>query len=580
MSKLFVTICLLVVLLVPVSVFAGGGLPGAIFTTLSDGTRVNQNIYDKAQDVYLDGGPGQNAPSTAAGLPEGDYYFQVTDPPGKVLLSTDRVSCRRFHVNAQGVIDGVIPGSYTLKVGKTITTQTCEHLTGIDVDHVELGAITVQLWPYKKTPNSGGVYKVWVTPVEMFVGNPDSIDNPQYFHGFVPAWSKTDNYKVKGGKACDPRLKVRKFDDSNANGVWDVGEEEIVGWEIGITDPLTVSNSYYTPIDLSAVPQGLWTINEEVPSGWLQTSLSIDNTKQPVTPICQVQFSGLCTQVRTVVYGNIELGSISACKFYDRNGNGIDDSELPVPGIFFTLDGNDVTGKPVHLEDCTKSDGCVTFSNLLPGTYVLCEVLPTGNWAATTEVCQNINLAEGANVSFSFGNICKGYAAFGTKGYWHNKNGLDETVQADIDYLNSLLPWQTASSYFDAGDEPINGKFSDNSPVPAAKNEAGDTIAPAGSALAEQSAFLIDKNAGGDSREQLAQQLDAFIMNIRHRVGIGGFIFVNGNWVDSADLIQDAIAVWSNGTGAQQTSMSSLLDSLNNSSSVEFISVVPCEINY
>ena len=41
---------------------AAGPIPGAIFTTLSDGTRVNANIYDYEDDVYLDGGPGPQAP--------------------------------------------------------------------------------------------------------------------------------------------------------------------------------------------------------------------------------------------------------------------------------------------------------------------------------------------------------------------------------------------------------------------------------------------------------------------------------------------------------------------------------------
>ena len=41
-------------------VFAGP-LPGAIFTTLEDGSRVNANIYEAMEDVYLDGGPGQTA---------------------------------------------------------------------------------------------------------------------------------------------------------------------------------------------------------------------------------------------------------------------------------------------------------------------------------------------------------------------------------------------------------------------------------------------------------------------------------------------------------------------------------------
>src|SRR3990172_8458216 len=78
-------------------------LPGAIFTTLEDGTRVNANIYEDKRDVYLDGGPGPNAPQHSAGLPDGNYYCQVTDPPGKVLLSTDPVKCREFRV-AGGII--------------------------------------------------------------------------------------------------------------------------------------------------------------------------------------------------------------------------------------------------------------------------------------------------------------------------------------------------------------------------------------------------------------------------------------------------------------------------------------------
>ena len=85
------------------------GLTGAIFTTDSTGTVVNGNQYDSPCSVYLDGGPGPNAPAHAAGLPDGYYYFQVTDPSGQTLLSTDLVANRRFTVSG-GVItvyDGV-----------------------------------------------------------------------------------------------------------------------------------------------------------------------------------------------------------------------------------------------------------------------------------------------------------------------------------------------------------------------------------------------------------------------------------------------------------------------------------------
>ena len=151
----------------------GNPLRGAIFTTVADGSRVDANIYDAKTDVYLDGGPGMNAPPGAAALPAGDYYFQVTDPSGHTLLSTDDISCRRIHVNADGFIDVVYAG-----------LGGCQHGTGIDQDY---GALTVQLIPYDDTPNNGGEYKAWVTPVVAYVAN----------GGFAEAASKTDNFKVR-----------------------------------------------------------------------------------------------------------------------------------------------------------------------------------------------------------------------------------------------------------------------------------------------------------------------------------------------------------------------------------------------
>jgi hypothetical protein len=55
---------------------------GAIFTTVADGSEVNVNQFPSKQDVYLDGGPGIGAPATAAGLDDGTYVFQVTNPDG------------------------------------------------------------------------------------------------------------------------------------------------------------------------------------------------------------------------------------------------------------------------------------------------------------------------------------------------------------------------------------------------------------------------------------------------------------------------------------------------------------------
>ena len=212
---------------------------GAIFTTLVDGSEVNFNHYASKEDVYLDGGPGPGAPQHAAGLDDGTYVFQVTDPSGKTLLSTDPAECRQFTV-VDGIISGVVPTG-------------CEHSTGVDIDH---GAVTVQLYPYLDTPNPGGVYKVWVTRIEDFeigcaqhgltlaeglamvdVGNIPKYGNK---HGFIPSHSKTDNFKVKENPIVE--IDTRFFNAATG--------EILDGYDIDWTDPIGASNkkwSYWAP---------------------------------------------------------------------------------------------------------------------------------------------------------------------------------------------------------------------------------------------------------------------------------------------------------------------------------------------
>jgi hypothetical protein len=236
-------------------------LSGAIFTTTVNGDVVNGNTkYEFKTDVYLDGGPPLNAPQQAAGLPDGDYYFQVTDPSGKKLLSTDPVKCRRITV-FNGIITSVANSD-----------PACVHNTGSDVDHPP--AITVQLYPFIDTPNNGGVYKAWVTPVGDgtvggggFVGDPDEVDNQcgnGCFHGFVPARSKTDNFKVneKEPTFCLDVYKERQ--DKNGT----VGVEN---WEMFVTDPLGVTNNYFTDatglLELCGLTAGVYTVTESLTSG-------------------------------------------------------------------------------------------------------------------------------------------------------------------------------------------------------------------------------------------------------------------------------------------------------------------------
>lgn len=201
---------------------------GAIFTTVADGTEVNFNIYPSKEAVYLDGGPGPGAPQDAAGLDDGEYYFQVTDPPGKTLLSQDPVECRRFTVSG-GIITGLSGSCQT-------------HLTGFDVDH---GATTIQLMPYADTPNNGGVYKVWVTPVEDYDA---TFQAPGSRHGFVPRHSKTDNFKVKG---VIREIDVRFYPDEDRNGKQDWYEPQMSGYQVTWFDTNGASNKKWSYRDES-----------------------------------------------------------------------------------------------------------------------------------------------------------------------------------------------------------------------------------------------------------------------------------------------------------------------------------------
>lgn len=183
-----------------------------------------------------------------------------------------------------------------------------DHDTGVDVDHA---AITVELCPFLDTPNNGGEYKVWVTPVADFVGNPELVDNgysPGLFHGFVPAASKTDNFKIRAKQAAC--LTVVKFIDSNGNGQWDTGEPRVV-WPIVVRDPLgtIVQGPVFTgdettatkPLKICSLPTGTYIVDELQGEGWSNTYTGVDGKKIATWPTVTLTMQG---KDRTVVFGN------------------------------------------------------------------------------------------------------------------------------------------------------------------------------------------------------------------------------------------------------------------------------------
>lgn len=283
--------------LVGISANAAPPLSGAIFTTDYQGNIVNGNTKYESKcgltGVWLDGGPGPNAPQTAAGLPDGDYYFQVTDPSGKKLLSTDAVQSRCVTV-ANGIIN-----SNSCSVAPA-------HNTNPSVDAG--GGIVVELCPYDDTPNNGGVYKAWITPVADFVGDPTQVDNPCVngcFHGFVAAASKTDNFKVRDVRTfC---INVRKLVRDSK-----FGDVPRAGWPVSITDPVgPVTNDYFT--DENGVAQvcglvpGFYTVEEGLPAGWTVVATSANGVAvAPTTTVILQLKNGLKDDTATAEFTNEE----------------------------------------------------------------------------------------------------------------------------------------------------------------------------------------------------------------------------------------------------------------------------------
>lgn len=166
-------------------------LSGAIYTTTKNGTVVNQNVYAARTDVYLNGGP-QN--TNSSGLPDGTYYFQVTDPSGKTLLSTDDAACRQLTVTG-----GRVSGA----------TGPCPHPNG--AFNPANDSTTVQLAPFSVTPNAGSEYKAWLIPTgEATVG----LDLKALV--FANADAKTDNFKTREAVpqgSCQPSSSLSALID-------------------------------------------------------------------------------------------------------------------------------------------------------------------------------------------------------------------------------------------------------------------------------------------------------------------------------------------------------------------------------
>lgn len=387
-----------------------GNFPGAIFTTLNDGTSVNHNIYDAKQDVYLNGGP-QN--QNSAGLPDGTYYFQVTDPSGKVLLSSDDVSCRQVVVlggHVYGVPTGAPPAECT----------TGFHAAGIlDPNN---NSIPVQLIPYDDTPNNGGEYKVWLSPDPTF---PNSN-------------SKTDNFKIRStecGDECNQEpivISGIKFYDRDMSATFsDPPDWVLSDWHIELYDSTNtkisetdtdVDGKYEFLLDLN--PSAQYTVKEVLQTNWQNTTA--------------LQYSFNADADHIFDFGNIHLSSIGGTKYYDSDNSGtLNTGDVALAGIKIVINLTLPDGTTASETVYTAADGSWS-SSLYPdfSSYTVNEVLPNGNWVQIGSGYTGSVGDSGSN-NLNFLNVCRLTPGGHTLGFWSNKNGQALETAADFTRLTS-----------------------------------------------------------------------------------------------------------------------------------------------
>jgi hypothetical protein len=256
------------------NIFAAPPLPGAIFTTNSDCSGVDLNIYASKGDVYLNGGPAHPG---AASLPDGSYFVQVTDPSGACVLGTSGDST-----------------PFVVTGGVANCIKLCDVLTHLTLDPTcAKDGESDPACGYNTTPNNGGEYKVWVSTGSDFINNS----------------TKTDNFKVRADAPPDPStLCVNKFYDANVNGVKDPTECYINGWPIRVfaDDNLIIERD---TAFCSDVDDGSYRVVEGDITNWVHTGVVVNGVPFIGTGAPKEVYPVTLPPDQTVEFGNVCLGA-------------------------------------------------------------------------------------------------------------------------------------------------------------------------------------------------------------------------------------------------------------------------------
>ena len=182
------------------------------------------------------------------------------------------------------------------------------------------------------------------------------------------------------------------FVDTNGNGVKDSDETGQAGRSLQLSQNGNVVNATTTGQDGSYafhnLAPGTYIISEVAIDGWVQTAPQGSYTVE----LKDADVTGKDFGSR----GNL---SISGQKYYDINGNGVQDADEPgIPGGAVSLVEN---GKVVA-NTTTDDNGLYSFKNVLPGTYTINDPVP-GGLILTTSSTVTVTVTTTVVVKANFG---------------------------------------------------------------------------------------------------------------------------------------------------------------------------------
>ncbi|WP_417744124.1 SdrD B-like domain-containing protein [Rosistilla oblonga] len=198
-----------------------------------------------------------------------------------------------------------------------------------------------------------------------------------------------------------PAISGYKWNDLNADGIWDDDEPGLNGWQIYLdengngqydvdTETLFVTQNDGTNDGaywFDALDAGTYIVREIVPEGWKQSypgaaaDLQHFVTIDPAAGIC---VNGAFGEEQLPNFGNYQA-DISGYKWNDANFNGVwDAGELGLNGweIYLDLNNNGAFDEAIDKKTMTAfdgtHDGAYAFSGLAAGTYTVREILQEG----------------------------------------------------------------------------------------------------------------------------------------------------------------------------------------------------------